>query len=76
MKELDYCPAKQKQEFRSNYKLHDLSERATIKSYEHWKRKLSMSVMIAFLIFDYENKLMDRRCAFLGKHSYSLCEEK
>lgn len=48
MKELDYCPAKQKQEFRSNYKLHDLSERATIKSYEHWKRKLSMSVIIAF----------------------------
>jgi len=28
MKELDFCPAKSKEEFRSNYKLHDLAERA------------------------------------------------
>lgn len=136
MKELDFRPAKSKQEFRSNYKLHDLSERVgknllvqwgidfklfgednryekiwengedkpdiiltskgknalldwkgkksksflvnerAIKSYEHWRQKLNMPVIIAFLVFDFENKLIDRRCAFLGKHSYSQCEEK
>ncbi len=136
MKELDFRPAKSKLEFRSNYKLHDLSERVgknllvqwgfdfkvfgednryeklwekgedkpdiiltsrgksalldwkgkkskaflvnerAIKSYEQWKQKLSMPVIIAFLVFDDENKLIDRRCAFLGKHSYSVCESK
>jgi len=136
MKELDFHPAKSKDEFRSNYKLHDLSEQAgknllvqwgidfktfgedkrferlwekgedkpdiiltikgktalldwkgkrskaflvnerAIKSYERWQFNLHMPVIIAFLIFDVQNKLIDRRFAVLGKHKYVVSQKK
>lgn len=136
MKELDFRPAKSKEEFRSNYKLHDLSEQVgknllvqwgvefkafgedkryeklwergedkpdiiltskgksalldwkgkrskaflvnerAIKSYERWRHNLNMPVIIAFLIFNEQNKLVDRRFAFLDKHQYTISEAK
>ncbi len=126
MKKLDFRPAKSGEEFRSNYKLHDLAERTgknllvqwgiefrefgednryerlwekgedkpdviikyknnfalldwkgkhtktfivnerAAKAYLDWQKKLDISVIIAFLLFDDEGKLVDRRFAFLA----------
>ncbi|MEW6654705.1 MAG: hypothetical protein AB1394_14730, partial [Bacteroidota bacterium] len=136
MKRLDFRPAKSKEEFRSNYKLHDLSEHVgknllvqwgiefkpfgedmryeklwekgedkpdiiltskgksalldwkgkrtkaflvnerAIKSYERWQHKLRIPIIIAFLIFNEQNKLIERRFAFLGKHKYVVSERR
>jgi hypothetical protein len=130
MKELDFKPAKSKEEFRSNYKLHDLAERVgknllvqwgidfklfgedkryekvwekgkdkpdvvidykskqalldwkgkhtesflvnirAIESYERWRNKFRVPVVIAFFIFDECNNLSERRFAFLPAHQY------
>ena len=135
MKELDFRPAKSKEEFRSNYKLHDLAERAgknllvqwaidfkmfgedkryeklwekgedkpdviidykgkqalldwkgkhtktflvntrAIKSYERWQIKFNIPVIIAFVIFDENNYLIDRRFAFLPVHEFVESEK-
>jgi len=135
MKELDFHPAKSKEEFRSNYKLHDLAERAgknllvqwaidfkmfgedkryeklwekgedkpdviinykgkqalldwkgkhsktflvntrAIKSYERWQIKFNIPVIIAFVIFDENNYLIDRRFAFLPVHEFVESEK-
>lgn len=136
MKKLDFRPAKSKEEFRSNYKLHDLAERAgknllvqwgiefkefgedkryeklwekgedkpdviidykgkralldwkgkhtkiflansrAIKSYEQWREKLILPIIIAFLVFDEQNNLIDRRFAFLPNHKYEESKRK
>ncbi len=136
MKELDFSPAKSKEEFRINYKLHDLAERAgknllvqwgiqfkafgedkryeklwekgedkpdiiidykgkqllldwkgkqskaflvnlrSIKSYEQWQKKLNIPVVIAFLVFDNQGILTDRRFAFLPIHRYAESKSK
>lgn len=136
MKELDFRPVKSKEEFRGNYKLHDLSEQVgknllvqwgvefksfgedkryqklwekgedkpdvilsikgknalldwkgkrtktflvnerAIKSYERWQYNLNMPVIIAFIIFDEHNKLVDRRFALLTKHKYVASESR
>lgn len=136
MKELDFRPAKSKEEFRSNYKLHDLSEQVgknllvqwgfefkvfgedkryeklwekgedkpdiiltvkekkvlldwkgkrtrtflvnerAVKSYERWKYNLNMPVIVAFLIFDEQYKLVDRRFAVLGKHKHAVSKAR
>ncbi|KAF0151998.1 MAG: hypothetical protein FD143_1467 [Ignavibacteria bacterium] len=136
MKKLDFSPAKSTEEFRSNYKLHDLSEQVgknllvqwgvefksfgedkryeklwekgedkpdiiltskgksalldwkgkrtkaflvnerAIKSYERCQSTLRLPIIVAFLIFDEHNKLIDRRFAFLGKHKYVLSERR
>ncbi len=130
MKRLDFQPAKSKEEFRSNYKLHDLAERAgknllvqwgidfkmfgedkryekiwekgedkpdviidykekkalldwkgkhtgtflvnsrAINSYLRWQKKINIPVIIAFIIFDENNRLIDRRLAFLPVHKF------
>jgi hypothetical protein len=130
MKALNFRPAKSKDEFRSNYKLHDLAERAgknllvqwgidfkifgedrryekvwekgedkpdvvinykgkhalldwkgkhtksflvnirAIESYERWRKKFHIPVVIAFFIFDENNSLSERRFAFLPAHKY------
>jgi hypothetical protein len=130
MKELDFKPAKSKEEFRNNYRLHDLAERAgknllvqwgvdfrefgedkryeklwekgedkpdivisyknklafldwkgkhtttflvntrAINAYKKWQEKIKIPVIISFLIFDEQNKLIDRRFAFLPKHKF------
>ena len=135
MKELDFHPAKSKEEFRSNYKLHDLAERAgknllvqwaidfkmfgedkryeklwekgedkpdviinykgkqalldwkgkhsktflvntrAIKSYERWQIKFNIPVIIAFIVFDENNNLIDRRFAFLPVHEFVESEK-
>ena len=131
MKGLDFRPAKSKEEFRGNYKLHDLAERTgknllvqwgidskmfgedkryeklwergddkpdviidykgkqafldwkgkhtqtflvntrAIKSYERWHIKFNIPVIIAFIVFDENNNLIDRRFAFLPAHKYA-----
>jgi hypothetical protein len=136
MKELDFRPAKSKEDFRSNYKLHDLAERTgknllvqwgvefqdfgedkryeklwekgedkpdliinhrgqkafldwkgkhkdawivnerAIKSYERWQKKYNVPVIIAFLVFDTENKLSNRKFAALPLHNYIEVEKK
>lgn len=52
-----------------------VNERA-IKSYERWQYNLHMPVIVAFLIFNEQNKLVDRRFAFLGKHKYVSSENR
>ncbi len=47
-----------------------------IKSYEKWSGKLKLPVLIAFFVFDENKNIIDRRVAFLGKHSYSLSDNK
>ncbi|MCL4549484.1 MAG: hypothetical protein M1495_13045 [Bacteroidetes bacterium] len=136
MKKLDFRPAKSKEEFRSNYKLHDLAERAgknllvqwgiefkefgedkryerlwekgedkpdviikyknnfalldwkgkhskafivnerAAKAYLNWQKKLDIPVIIGFLLFDDEGKLIDRRFAFLEAHKFVTSEHE
>ncbi len=128
MKELDFNPHKSKEDFRNNYKLHDLAEmhgknllvqwgidfhefgqdlryqklwemgkdkpdlivtihnkkllldwkgkhnskwllnKRAFDSYKIWSDKLSLNVIIAFFVFDSENKLIERRFAVIDKH--------
>lgn len=136
MKKLDFRPAKSKEEFRSNYKLHDLAERAgknllvqwgiefkdfgedkryerlwekgedkpdviikyknnfalldwkgkhskafivnerAAKAYLNWQKKLDVPVIIAFLLFDDDKNLIDRRFAFLEAHKFIPSEHE
>ena len=48
-----------------------LNERAVI-SYEKWSRKFNIPVIIAFLVFNDNNDLIDRRLAVIGVHKYNL----
>ncbi len=130
MKELNFRPAKSKEEFRNNYKLHDLAERVgknllvqwgiefkefgedkryeklwekgedkpdviikyknnfalldwkgkrtkmfivnerAAHAYLKWQKKLEVPVIIAFLLFDDNRNLIDRRFAFLEAHKF------
>ena len=136
MEELDFKPAKTKNDFRSNYKLHDLAESVgknllvqwnikfrnfgedrrfestwekgedkpdavityngksvlvdwkgkhsgnwivnerAVKSYERWKEKLNLPVLICFFEFNESNSVIDRRFAILETHEYSENKKK
>jgi hypothetical protein len=52
-----------------------VNERA-INSYERWRNNLNMPAIIAFLIFDEQDKLIDRRFALLGTHEYKISETR
>ncbi len=41
-----------------------------IESYERWRNKFHIPVVIAFFIFDEKNSLLERRFAFLPAHKY------
>jgi len=135
VEKLDFQPLKSKEDFRSNYRLHDLAEKAgknlllqwgvefktfgedkrfeklwekgedkpdiiiehngikalldwkgkhtksflvntrAIKSYEQWQKKFKAPVIIAFLLFDEQNNLTDRRFALLPEHAYAETEK-
>lgn len=40
------------------------------KAYEGWSKKLNIKVAICFFVFDCELKIIDRRFAIIGRHSY------
>jgi hypothetical protein len=48
-----------------------INERAA-KSYENWREKLNMPMMIVFFVFDENNEIRERRFAVLGKNKYEL----
>ncbi len=48
-----------------------VNERA-VRSYEKWSAELNLPLMIAFFVFDSENKLIDRRFAVLNLHQYKV----
>ncbi|MFA3783514.1 hypothetical protein ABRY23_10670 [Melioribacteraceae bacterium 4301-Me] len=47
-----------------------INERA-VKSYENWKKKLKMEMIICFFVFDQNKVLMDRKFAVLGVNNYT-----
>lgn len=52
-----------------------VNERA-IKAYEYWRQEFKYPVIIAFLIFNDANELLDRRFAHLSHHKYIRSEGK
>ncbi|MCL5031189.1 MAG: hypothetical protein M1480_19470 [Bacteroidetes bacterium] len=136
MKDLNFNPYKTKDEFRQNYKLHDLAEtygknlliqwgfgftefgkdnrhqkvwedgedqpdliieyngkkalvdwkgkhhpiwlsnKRAILSYESWKSKLNLPVLICFALFNNHEAFLDFKFACLGVHSYTSSNQK
>jgi hypothetical protein len=136
LKQLDFTPYKSKDDFRGNYKLHDLAEAAgknlliqwgidfeefgedrryskvwekgedkpdliityrerdafldwkgkhkpkwilnkrAADSYLKWSKKFNLPVLVAFFLFDNENRVADTRFANLNIHSFRECESE
>ncbi len=52
-----------------------VNERAA-KSYEHWSERHKIPVIIAFMVFDESNILIERRFAFLNFHNYIFSSDR
>ncbi|MFH1198161.1 MAG: hypothetical protein V1720_20835 [bacterium] len=51
------------------------NERA-VKSYERWKEKLVLPVIIVFMVFDEQQKLLEKRFAVFSQHQFKYNQRK
>lgn len=47
-----------------------------VKAYEKWRDKLVLPVFLVFMVFNEQGKVLDRRFACIGKHSYTSSQQK
>lgn len=51
------------------------NERA-VRSYKRWKEKLALPVIIAFMVFDEQHRLIEKRFAVIDKHQFKTNTQK
>ena len=69
---IDYNGKKLLLDWKGKHKSKWIVNERAIRSYEKWSRELKIPLMIAFFVFDNEDKLTDRRFAILSLHQYKV----
>ncbi len=63
-------------DWKAKHKNEWLVNKRAVEAYEKWSKKFELPVIIAFFVFDSNNKLLEKRFAFLYKHNYFVSKGK
>jgi hypothetical protein len=73
---IDYNGKKLLLDWKGKHKAKWIVNKRAIISYEKWSSELNLPIMIAFFVFNSENKLTDRRFAVLNLHQYKESQSR